>query len=221
MLQLKNIQKSYRDGDNHLNHVLRGINMEVKKGEFIAIRGQSGSGKTTLLSILGTLLLPDSGSYLLNDVEITAPDIDYSEMRNSHIGFVFQDHRLMPQFTVLENILLPSLARKFKSTSEEIEYARYLMNLTHIAGIANQYPHTLSGGEASRVAVCRALIMKPLLLLADEPTGQLDTDNARNIASILSDINRCLQTTIIMVTHSEDISATAHRILNLKEGIVQ
>lgn len=221
MLQLKDIKKSFRDGENRLNHVLRGVNMEVEKGEFIAIQGQSGSGKTTLLSILGTLLPPDSGSYLLNGVEMISDKIDHSEIRNKQIGFVFQDHRLMPQLTAQENILLPTLASKSKATPEEIEYARYLMEITSISGLANQYPHTLSGGEASRVAVCRALMMKPLLLLADEPTGQLDTSNTRNIASILSEINRSLQTTIIMVTHSNETSAMAHRILNLKEGILQ
>lgn len=221
MLRLENIRKSYRDGDNRLNHVLRGINMVVKKGEFIAVKGQSGSGKTTLLSILGTLLPADSGTYRLDNMEMTAAGADLPAVRNKQIGFVFQDHRLMPQLTALENILLPTLACKPKPTPEEIEYARYLMNLTRIAGISNQYPHTLSGGEGSRVSVCRALIMRPLLLLADEPTGQLDTDNARNIASILSEINRNLETTIIMVTHSEETSAVAHRILNLKEGILQ
>ncbi len=221
LVNLKDIQKSYRDGENQLNHVLRGVNMEIEIGEFVAIKGRSGSGKTTLLSILGTLLPPDSGSYLLNGVEMASPGLDHSTIRNKQIGFVFQDHRLMPQLTALENILLPTLAGKPEATQEETDYARELMQLTHISGMANQYPQTLSGGEASRVAVCRALIMKPLLLLADEPTGQLDTENARNIAALLSEINKSLQTTIIMVTHSDETSATAHRILNLKEGILQ
>lgn len=221
LVQLTNIQKSYRDGENRLNHVLRGVNMEIEKGEFVAIQGRSGSGKTTLLSILGTLLAPDSGSYLLNGLEMTSAEVDHSTIRNKQIGFVFQDHRLMPQLTALENILLPTLADKSGATEEETAYARELMQLTHISGVANQYPQTLSGGEASRVAVCRALMMKPLLLLADEPTGQLDTENARNIAALLSEINKSLQTTIVMVTHSDETSATAHRILNLKEGILQ
>jgi len=221
ILKLSNIQKSYRDGENKLNHVLRGVNMEIEKGEFVAIKGRSGSGKTTLLSILGTLLPPDSGSYLLNGIEMASVTVDHSEIRNKQIGFVFQDHRLMPQLTALENILLPTLAGKSKATTEETDYARQLMELTHISEVANQYPQTLSGGEASRVAVCRALIMKPLLLLADEPTGQLDTDNARNIATLLTEINKSLQTTIVMVTHSDETSAVAHRILTLKQGILQ
>ena len=221
IINLSNIIKSYNDGENRLNHVLRGITMQIEKGEFIAIKGASGSGKTTLLSILGTLLPPDSGSYLLNGIEMVSATIDHSEIRNKQIGFVFQDHRLMPQFTALENILLPILAGKSKVTAEETGYARQLMELTRIAEVANQYPQTLSGGEASRVAVCRALIMKPLLLLADEPTGQLDTENARNIAALLTEINKSLQTTIVMVTHSDETSTAAHRMLTLKQGVLQ
>ena len=218
LIQLKNIQKSFPDGENRLNKVLRGVNLEINEGEFVAIKGASGSGKTTLLSILGTLLVPDDGNYLLNATEMTLPNTDYSQIRNKQIGFVFQDHRLMPQFTALENILLPTLAYNTEASKEEIEYARQLMELTYISSVANQYPHTLSGGEASRVAVCRALIMKPLLLLADEPTGQLDSENAQNIAKLLDEINNSLKTTIIMVTHSDETSAVAHRILTLKEG---
>ena len=220
MLKLSNIQKSYCDGENRRNHVLRGVNMEIHRGEFVAIKGASGCGKTTLLSILGTLLQPDEGFYWLDGKEMTLPGTDYAAIRNKHIGFVFQDHRLMPQYTALENILLPTLAYQSQAGKEEIAYAHDLLELTHISGIANQYPQTLSGGEASRVAVCRALIMKPLLLLADEPTGQLDTDNARNITSLLSEINQALQTTIVMVTHSDETSAAAHRILTLKEGVL-
>ena len=219
-IKLSNIHKSYQDGENRLNNVLRGINFEIEKGEFVAIKGQSGSGKTTFLSILGTLLQPNSGSYLLNGNEMVSTNVDHSEIRNKQIGFVFQDHRLMPQYTALENILLPTLAYSSQASEEEIQYAYKLLELTNISNVANQYPHTLSGGEASRVAVCRALIMKPLLLLADEPTGQLDAENARNIALLLSDINKSLQTTIVMVTHSEETSAIAHRTLTLKEGIL-
>ena len=204
-----------------MNRVLRGIDMTVEEGEFVAIKGPSGAGKTTLLSILGTLLLPDSGSYLLNGQEMTTPETDHSLIRNQQIGFVFQDHRLMPQYTVLENILLPTLARQAEADTEQTMYAQQLMELTHISTIANQYPATLSGGEASRVAVCRALIMKPLLLLADEPTGQLDAENAQNIAKLLLEINKALGTTIVMVTHSDETSQVARRTVTLKEGVLQ
>lgn len=221
LIQLKNIHKSFPDGENRLNHLLRGVDMEVSKGEFVAIKGASGAGKTTLLSLLGTLLIPDEGSYLLDGKEMVTPGTDHSHVRNKQIGFVFQDHRLMPQFNALENILLPTLAYHSQASPEETGYARHLMELTHINGIAQQYPNTLSGGEASRVALCRALVMKPLLLLADEPTGQLDTENAINIARLLNEINNYLGTTIVMVTHSEEASSAAHRILTLKEGLLR
>jgi len=221
IIKLTDIRKSYKDGENRINNVLRGVNLEINTGEFIAIKGQSGSGKTTLLSILGTLLLPDSGSYLLDGREMTDMVTDYSPVRNKKIGFVFQDHRLMPQYTALENVLLPTLAYQSEATKDDMDYARQLLDLTHITNVGNQYPETLSGGEASRVAVCRALMMRPLLLLADEPTGQLDAENARNIVRLLDEVNKSLGTTITMVTHSDETSAVAHRILTLKDGKLQ
>ena len=221
LIQLTNIVKTFPNGDNKQNNVLRGISFEVQMGDFIAITGASGSGKTTLLSILGTLLLPDSGSYLLDGNDMIAPGIDLSVVRNRNIGFVFQEHRLMPQYTVLDNILLPTLARQSKAEKEQIEYALSLMEMTGITSVAGQYPQTISGGEASRTALCRSLIMKPLLLLADEPTGQLDADNSQNIVSLLSRINKELGTTIIMVTHSEEVSAAANSVLTIKNGVLQ
>ena len=217
---LSNIQKSYWDGEGRLNHVLRGVNLNVEKGTFVAIKGPSGSGKTTLLSIMGLLLLPDEGSYQFEGTEMTITVIDYPYIRNKQIGFVFQDHRLMPQLSALENILLPALAFSSAASKEVIDYARHLLELTHITGVVNQYPHTLSGGEATRVALCRALIMKPLLVLADEPTGQLDAENAQNIAALLSAINQTLHTTIVMVTHSEKMAAVAHHVLTLENGVI-
>jgi ABC-type lipoprotein export system ATPase subunit len=220
MVRLSGITKKFPDGENSFNHVLRGVSMTVEKGDFVAIKGASGSGKTTLLSILGTLLQPDNGSYVLDNAEINTPGVDYSKVRNQKLGFVFQDHRLMPQLTALENIVLPTLAFQNKTEHWQIDYAKELMDLTKISSIANQYPGTLSGGEASRVAVCRALVMKPLLILADEPTGQLDAENARNIAQLLKKINQELGTTIVMVTHSDDVSNVANRILILKDGVL-
>jgi len=218
MIRLSEITKKFPDGTNSFNYVLRGVNLNIEKGDFIAIKGVSGSGKTTLLSILGTLLKPDEGDYLLEDMEMNKPNIDYSVIRNQKIGFVFQDHRLMPQLTALENILLPTLAFKNKTEESQIEYAKQLMEFTGISSVMQQAPETLSGGEACRVALCRALIMKPLLLLADEPTGQLDAENARNIAILLTKVNKELGTTIIMVTHSDETAATANRIFALING---
>jgi len=220
MIQLSGIKKKYPDGENSFNHVLRGVDLYIEKGDFVAITGASGSGKTTLLLILGTLIQPDEGSYLLDNAEINTPAVDYSVVRNQKLGFVFQDHRLMPQLTALENILLPTLAFKEKAGNSQVEYAKQLMELTGISAIARQYPESLSGGETSRVALCRALIMKPLLVLADEPTGQLDTENARNVALLLAKINKELGTTIAMVTHSNETAAVANRVLLLKDGVL-
>ena len=218
MIELNEICKSFQDGSNRVNHVLRGLSLQVADSEFVAIKGASGAGKTTLLNILGTLLKPDSGTYLLNGIDVTKPDTNLSVIRNQQIGFVFQDHRLMPQFNVMQNILLPTLATKKTSTAEEVAYAHKLMELTCIASLAHQTPDTLSGGEASRVAVCRALVMKPVVLLADEPTGQLDRENAINIAQLLADVNKELHTTIVMVTHSDEVSSVANKVLLLEEG---
>ncbi|KAA6315557.1 Lipoprotein-releasing system ATP-binding protein LolD [termite gut metagenome] len=220
MIRLSGITKTFPDGENKQTRVLRGVEMEVVKGDFVAIEGASGSGKTTLLSILGTLIPPDGGSYLLNGQEMLTAGVDHSAVRNKQIGFVFQDHRLMPQYGVLDNILLPTLAYSPRANSSQTEYACRLMDLTGITSLAYRYPQTLSGGEASRTALCRALIMKPLLLLADEPTGQLDTENAQNIASLLMKINKELGTTIVMVTHSKETASIAQRIVTLKNGLI-
>jgi ABC-type lipoprotein export system ATPase subunit len=220
MIQLIHIEKSFPDGKDHRNHLLRGIDLEVGKGEFIAIMGASGSGKTTLLSILGTLIQPDSGTYLLDGQEMNALRPD-GRIRNRTIGFVFQEHRLMPQLSVADNILLPALAYQNRAYAAQADHASRLMELAGIASLAKRYPHTLSGGEAGRVALCRALVMKPLLLLADEPTGQLDADNAQQIVALLSRVNRELETTILMVTHSAQTAAAAHKLFILKNGILK
>ena len=220
MIRLVNIEKTYPDGENHRNHVLRGICLEAARGECIAIMGASGSGKTTLLSILGTLIPPDSGSYFLDRQDMSAA-FGNPRIRNRSIGFIFQEHRLMPQLSVQDNILLPVLAYQPRARTAQIEYAVRLMELAGISSLAKRYPHTLSGGEASRTALCRALLMKPLLLLADEPTGQLDADNAKQVVSLLSRVNKELETTILMVTHSAETAAAAHRILTLRNGLLK
>jgi len=226
MVQLINIRKSFQDGERR-KATLRDVNLSVAKGEFVAVTGASGAGKTTLLSILGTLTTPDSGQYLLDNenvfggLKVSDDHVSVNEIRNRKIGFVFQEHRLLPQLTVLQNILLPTLAVQNKATKEQSEYASYLMSLTGIASLASREAPTLSGGEASRTALCRALIMKPLLLLADEPTGQLDSENARNIVSLLKTINAETGTTVVLVSHSQETVAAADKIYTLKDGILQ
>lgn len=220
-IELRNISKSFTDGENQTRQVLKDLYLSLGQGEFVSVTGVSGSGKSTLLNILGTLLRPDSGTYQLAGKDVTLPGVSLEAVRNKQIGMVFQDFRLLPQFTALQNILVPTLASKSKSTGAETEYALHLMQLLGIERLQNQMPASLSGGEKARVCLCRALIMKPSLLLADEPTGQLDGRNALLIAKLLRQVNEQLGTTIVMVTHDETIASQAQRILRLENGNLQ
>ena len=219
LIRLTDVEKSFRDGRDGVRRVLRGVNLMLDEGEMVSVRGVSGSGKTTLLSVLGTTLKTDAGFYVFDGEDVTKR-ADNTALRSEKIGFLFQDHRLMPQYTAWENILLPVLATASHSTEEDERYARELMALLGIEHLADQYPTTLSGGEASRVALCRALIRKPKLLLADEPTGQLDRENAAQVASLLEMVNKRLKTTIIVVTHSEELAEAAARRFVLREGVL-
>ena len=219
LIRLTDVEKSFRDGRDGVRRVLRGVSLMLDEGEMVSVRGVSGSGKTTLLSVLGTTLKADAGFYIFDGEDVTKR-ADNTALRSEKIGFLFQDHRLMPQYTAWENILLPVLATASHSTEEDERYARELMALLGIEHLADQYPTTLSGGEASRVALCRALIRKPKLLLADEPTGQLDRENAAQVASLLEMVNKRLKTTIIVVTHSEELAEAAARRFVLREGVL-
>ena len=222
MLQLDNITKRYTDGQRQLT-VLDGLCLHVDEGDFIAITGESGAGKTTLLSILGTLLPADEGQYVL---EVSGERIEVMQcswdricrLRNQEIGFVYQDHRLLPQFTVMQNILLPTLATKKTTTEEEQQHAMALLQFMGILPLKDSPVTQLSGGEQARVAICRALINRPAILLADEPTGQLDAANAQTIASLFQQVNTQLHTTIIMATHSAQMANVAQKIYQLKNG---
>ena len=170
--------------------------------DFVAVTGVSGSGKTTLLNILGTLLKPDSGTYLLDGKIINDMEDEALRMiRNQCIGFVFQDHRLLPQLTAWQNVLLPVLASKKRPSDEDLTWAKQLTEMLNINHVSHQMPSTLSGGEKSRVALCRALVMQPRLLLADEPTGQLDKLHAHEVGELLKEVNQKLGMTIVVVTH--------------------
>lgn len=217
MLKLHNISKQFVDGTRQ-HQVLDQLSLQVDDGEFIAIMGESGSGKTTLLSIIGTLLDFDSGEYLLNGKAISADAADLAQVRNQHIGIVFQDHRLLPQFTALQNILLPVLATHKQCPEEYIKRAEQLMYFMGISELKNQSVTVLSGGEKTRVAICRALINNPSVLLADEPTGQLDSVNSQTIASLFQKVNEELNTTIIMVTHSAEMAQVAQKTYKLLNG---
>ena len=222
MLQLDNITKRYSDGQRQLT-VLDGLCLHVDEGDFIAITGESGAGKTTLLSILGTMMPADEGRYVL---EVSGERIEMMQcswdricrLRNQAIGFVYQDHRLLPQFTVMQNILLPTLATKKTSTEEEQQHAMALLQFMGILTLKDSPVTQLSGGEQARVAICRALINRPAILLADEPTGQLDASNAQTIASLFQQVNTQLHTTIIMATHSAQMAKVAQKIYLLKNG---
>lgn len=218
MLCLENITKRFADGQREQT-VLDALSLQVGEGEFIAITGDSGVGKTTLLNILGTLLSVDKGRYLIRGEEVTKEWLCH--LRNKEIGFVYQDHRLLPQFTVLQNILLPTLATKKVSTEEEKRRALDLLDFMGILSLKNSPVTQLSGGEQTRVAICRALINQPAILLADEPTGQLDAVNAQTIASLFRQVNNQFHTTIIMATHSAEMAKIAHKTYLLKEGKIE
>ena len=218
MLWLENITKRYADGQRSLT-VLDGLSLTVEEGEFIAITGESGAGKTTLLNILGTLVAADEGRYLIRGEEVNdVLENRLCSLRNKEIGFVYQDHRLLPQFTVWQNILLPTLATKAASTEEEEHRAMELLEFMGIAALKDSPVTQLSGGEQTRVAICRALINQPAILLADEPTGQLDAANAQTIAKLFQRVNSQLHTTIIMATHSAEMAKVAQKNYQLVEG---
>ena len=199
--------------------VLKGIHLSIEKGEFVAIMGTSGSGKTTLLNIIGCLDIPTSGRYILADREVSnLTDDQLSEIRNEHIGFVFQNFYLLPYVTVLENVLLPTLYVGGRKDNAEKD-AMDLIKLVGLEGRAKFKPNQLSGGEQQRVAIARALINEPGLLLADEPTGQLDSKTATEIMSLLKKMNEQGKT-VVLITHESFIASYAQRIIQIKDGII-
>lgn len=218
---LKDIQKSFPEGNDAIRDVLCGVNLSLEQGDFVAITGVSGSGKSTLLNILGTLMLPDKGSYFIDGKEIFQDKEPLETYRNKHIGLVFQDFRLLPQYTAFENILVPILANCNSVSEEDCQYALSLMETLNIKQIKDHLPEKMSGGEKARTAICRALINRPSLILADEPTGQLDRSNAETIVKLLQEVNHTFGTTIVMVTHDDNIAAKAKKVLHLINGELQ
>ena len=216
MIKVKNLSKSF---NNQL--VLDNISIEIKKGDFISIVGPSGAGKTTFLNILGTIDEYDKNpktSILFNNIDITNLDDDkLSSFRNKEIGFIFQFHQLLPELTAQENILLPSMIGK-RSEKESHENLTKLSSILEINHILNKKPEFISGGEKQRVAVARALINSPSILLADEPTGNLDSKNAEKIQKLFKKINKELNVTIVLVTHNKAFSKIADKCLVLSDG---
>jgi len=215
---MENITKTFHTGEHDL-HVLKGINLTIQQGEFTAIMGTSGSGKSTLMNLLGCLDVPTSGRYVLTGRDVTQlNDDELSELRNEHIGFVFQSFYLLPYATVLENVLLPTLYRE-KKKDRARDRAAELLKIIGLEDRMHFRPTQLSGGEQQRVAICRALINDPELLLADEPTGQLDSHTATEIMNVLTQMNQRGKT-VVVITHDADIAAFARRLIHIRDGVI-
>jgi lipoprotein-releasing system ATP-binding protein len=216
-LIVNELRKSYRTQTEELS-VLDGISFELKPGDNLSVMGPSGSGKSTLLQILGTLDTPTSGSVSLDGVDpFSMPQQQLAAFRNSKIGFVFQDHHLLPQLSILDNLLLPVLATG-RPTQEYVDRARLLVDRIGLSGRIHHLPSELSGGERERTAVARALMMKPSLILADEPTGNLDQSNAQRIADLLIELQKQENAILIVVTHSHELAARLDRRVRLDRG---
>lgn len=213
MIKAHDIHKSFGTLE-----VLKGISLCVERGEVVSIVGQSGAGKTTLLQILGTLSAMDSGSLLINGVDVnTLKDNALSDFRNQHIGFVFQFHHLLPEFSALENVMLPALIAGRAKAEAEQEAAKLLQMMDLSARLTHK-PSALSGGEQQRVAIARAIINRPALLLADEPSGNLDTKNRDEIHSLFFRLREELGQTTIIVTHDEGLASMADRKITMRDG---
>ena len=217
MLECRQLVKDYREGDNVL-HVLRGADLEIRAGERVAIIGESGSGKTTLLQLLGGLDLPTSGSVLVNGRDIAAMNgTERGELRNRALGFVYQFHHLLPEFSALENVAMPLLLRR-DSVSEIRAVATELLTRVGLAERLTHRPGELSGGERQRAAVARALITRPSVVLADEPTGNLDHATGERVFNLMLELNREYQSSLVIVTHDLKLAARMDRVLTLIDG---
>ena len=213
MIKIENITKSFGN-----LQVLKGIDMEIAKGEIVSIVGPSGAGKTTLLQIIGTLDRPDSGTVVIDDTEVAHLSSNrLSDFRNKHVGFVFQFHQLLPEFTAIENIMIPAYIAG-KSTSAAKARAQELLEFMGLSDRADHKPNQLSGGEKQRVAVARALVNEPSVVLADEPSGSLDTKNKAELHQLFFDLRDKYGMTFIIVTHDESLAALTDRTICLKDG---
>ncbi len=220
LLEVRELVKTYGEGEAE-TRVLKGLDLTLDEGEFAALLGPSGSGKSTLLTILGTLMKPTSGQHHMLGEDLTAAsDRELTEFRNRHIGFVFQFHHLLPDFTALENVMFPTAVRQGRETGPARERARELLVRVGLEERMDFLATELSGGQKQRVAIARALMNQPELVLADEPTGNLDRESATQVMELLDEINRNEQTTFLISTHDEKIAATCRRQINVVDGKV-
>lgn len=219
MLELRKIAKSFANG-SEIVHALKDISLSIQKNEFVAFMGSSGSGKSTLMNILGCLDTPNAGQYLLNNEDVaTMNDDTLSAIRNKHIGFIFQTFHLLPKLNAIENVKLP-LRYADVSEEEANKRANDLLDKVGLQDRKSHKPFEMSGGQRQRVAIARALINKPTVVLADEPTGNLDSKTSREIMALLTDLHQQGQT-IVMVTHEDDIAEYAQRLVTMRDGEVQ
>lgn len=219
IIELKDIKKEYKIGTEEI-HALSGVTLNIYKNEYVALMGPSGSGKSTLMNMLGCLDSPTSGEYILNTLAVAQmSDNELAEVRNKQIGFVFQTFNLLPRSTTLENVMLPLVYAGIEKSKRE-EMATKVLEQVGLGNRMTHKPNELSGGQRQRVAIARALVNNPAIILADEPTGNLDSKTSIEIMGLLEDIHKN-GNTIILVTHEEDIAAHAHRIVRLKDGKVE
>ena len=219
LIDIKNIKRDFVLG-NEIVYVLKGIDLQINKGEYVALMGPSGSGKSTLMNLLGCLDTPTSGTYILNGNDVSQMhDDDLAEIRNKEIGFVFQTFNLMPRTTALDNVALPMIYAGFPK-SERIVRASEVLTQVGLDDRMDHQPNQLSGGQRQRVAIARALVNKPSIILADEPTGNLDSKTSEEIMKLFGDIH-ANGNTVILVTHEEDIAKYAHRIIRLRDGMIE